>query len=531
MSSNLTNAAVYPTLKQAVLTQWRLRQDWQIAAGLGLLTLFLRLPFGGQTLYHWDSINFALSLQHFDVAKGQPHVPGYILYVFLGQMVNALVNDAQLTLTGLSVVSSGLAVACLYGLGLAMFDRSTGLLSALFLASSPLFWFYGEIVLPHSLDTLMVIVSVWLLYRLSQGQTTLAVPAALWLGLAGGFRPQTQVFLAPLALYAGWGLGWRRGLLALAALVIVDLAWLIPLFWLSGGPARYFEIMTQFSDQFNATTSILSGAGLFGLTRNLTKLSMYTLYGWSLALLPILVVFFNVQRSTFNVQHLTRADARFWFILLWIAPSIAYYTFIHMGQQGLVFVFLPALLLLSAAGFYRLRWPSPFFRQMALVVLILGNTVTFVAAPTYPLGSDRLKLLTADTLRRHDADYEARFAAVRSHFVAAHTALLSSGWRFPDYYLPDYTLLPYTIFARWEQGEGLPTQQTEAWLTGPDMGLQPDTNGFFYIVLFDQNLLPYNHSAERLEWLAVPGESPLAFLRFTTQERVQLGPEGFEIEP
>ncbi|NJN98099.1 MAG: hypothetical protein HC875_30460 [Anaerolineales bacterium] len=66
----MINSAVYPTLKQVVLAQWRLRQDWQIAGGLGLLTLLFRLPFVGQTLYHWDSINFALSLQHFDVAKG-----------------------------------------------------------------------------------------------------------------------------------------------------------------------------------------------------------------------------------------------------------------------------------------------------------------------------------------------------------------------------------------------------------------------------------------------------------------------------
>ncbi|NJN98101.1 MAG: hypothetical protein HC875_30470 [Anaerolineales bacterium] len=315
------------------------------------------------------------------------------------------------------------------------------------------------------------------------------------------------------------------------ALVIVDLAWLAPLFWLSGGPARYFEIMGQFSEQFNTTTSVFGGAGLFGLTRNLTKLGMYTLYGWGLILLPTLAVLFNVQRLMFNVQRSILNDARLWVILLWITPAIAYYTFIHMGQQGLVFVFLPALLLLSAVVLYHLRWPSPFIQQIGLALLILGNGAIFVAVPTYPLGGERFRLLTAETLRRHDTDYRARFAAVRGHFAATHTALLSSGWRFPDYYLSDYTLLPYTIFARWEQGEGLPTQQMEVGLTGEEMGLQPDENGFFYIVLFDEDLLPFNHSTVRLEWLDLPGEPPLAYLRFTAQERLQLGPAGFEIEP
>ncbi len=530
----MINSSTKHSLKDVtrLLTPLRLKQDVFVGISLFLLGVLSRLPFSGKILYHWDSINFAFSLQHFDVAAGQPQVPGYILYVFLARLVNTFVNDAQLAMVGISIVSSGLAIAFLYALGSTMFNRAIGLLAALFLASSPLFWFYGEIALPHSLDTLLVIVVVWLLYRISQGQVGLAVPTAILLGVAGGLRPQTQVFLAPLILYAGWRLGWRRGLLALAVLVVVNLTWFVPLLWLNGGPVRYFEVMRNFSRTFNTTTSVLSGAGLWGLTRNLRKLGMYTLYGWGFALIPAVVAGVKVLRSFPGWQMSTLLkEKRFWFILLWIFPSLAYYALIHMGQQGLVFVFLPALLLLSAAGLYYLPWKQPLYRQLTIAALVAGNCVLFVVAPTYPLGGDRFKLLTADTLHQHDLYYQARLGAARQNFSKEHTLLLSSEWRFPQYYLPDYSLAPYKITSKWELGEGQPIMSAEdgVWLDGVEMNLVPDEHGFFYVLLFEDELLPFNQSPERQEWLSLPNGQQLAYMRFAPQERLYLGPGSYGI--
>jgi hypothetical protein len=515
----------------AILGQLRLKQDMVVSIGLFLLGVLSRLPFSGKILYHWDSINFALSLHRFDVAAAQPHVPGYILYVFLARLANVVVNDAQLALVGISLLSSGLAVAFLYVLGRVMFNRAVGLLAALFLASSPLFWFYGEIALPHSLDGLVMIVAVWLLYRVRQGQVALAVPAAIWLGIAGGLRPQTQVFLGPLALYVGWYLGWRRSLVALGVLVAVDLAWFVPLVGLNGGLFRYLEVTRQFYLAFNTTTSIVNGGGLWGITRNLRKLGMYTLYGWSLAVVPAIVAGVKGLCSLpFSKSTLLR-DARFWLMLFWVFPGITYYTFVHMGQQGLVFVFLPALLLLSAAGIYYVTWTRPLYRQLAMAALIVGNCAIFVFAPTYPLGGDRPKLLTADTLRQHDAYYLSRFEAVRHNFSEAHTVLLSSEWRYAEYYLPDYSLVPYEIVARWELGEGLPREEGESWIDVSEMGLTPDSSGFFYVVIFDDNLIPFNQSSERQEWLLLSDGQQLAYMRFTPRERLYLGPRSYGIVP
>jgi hypothetical protein len=529
----IVSSAEQPSKNTTVAnTNLSLRGDILIGIGLFILGLFSRLPFVGHILYHWDSINFALGLQHFDVAAGQPHVPGYILYVFLGQLINALVNNAQGTLAGISVVSSGLAVAALYGLGRTMFNREIGLWGALLLASSPLYWFYGEIALPHSLDAFAVILAVWLLYRIKQGQVALAVPAAIWLALAGGMRPQTELFIAPLALYACWGLGWRRGLAALGILVVCSLAWVLPLFWLSGGPGRYFEIMRAFTTEFNTTTSVFSGGGLFGLSRNLTKLTLYTLYGWGLAIIPVVIlVALKFKRLTPSLLQVLLKEPRFWFMALWICPTLGYYLLIHMGQQGLVFVFLPALLLLSAGAVYLLDWPQLGYRQAALAALIIANALIFIFAPTYPFRTERLKLLTIDTLRQHDAYYLSRMEALPHNFPETQTILLSSGWRFPQYYLPHYLLAPYGIVARWELDEGSSTRTGEVWVDGAQAGLTPDKEGFFYVVLFDEDLLPFNHSADHQEWLQLPDGEKLAYLRFTAAERLYIGPEYFGIVP
>ena len=428
-------------------------------------------------------------------------------------------------MAGISAVSSGMAVALLYVLGRSMWDRTTGLTAALFLASSPWFWFYGEIALPHGLDTLVVIFAVWLFYRIVQGHVELAVPAAIWLGVAGGLRPQTQVFLLPLALYAASRLGWRRRLLALAALMIVDLAWLIPLIRLSGGLSRYLEVTRSFFLAFNVRTSIFSGGGLWGVMRNLGKLGMYASYGWGFASLVGLAAGAKLLRSSSTMAGLWQ-DVRFRFALIWIFPALAYYTLVHMGQQGLVFVFLPVLLLGSARGISYLVGSLSRGHRLAAAVVIL-NAALFLIASTFPLGGTKLKLLTLDTLRRHDSYYLSRLEAVRGHFSPQHTALLSTAWRFPEYYLSDYALLPYELGARWEVGEGLPLRESEEWVDASTLGLTADRDGFYYLILFDDGLLPFNLSADRQEWLSLANGESLGYMRFLPQERIYLGPRGY----
>src|SRR5690606_34573307 len=108
------------------------------------------------------------------------------------------------------------------------------------------------------------------------------------LALVGGFRQQTLLFLAPLMLFTCYRLGIRNIVLAGILGVAATLTWFVPLMAYSNGIQTYLAWSSAYSSAFFNTTSLLAGAGMFGLQRNLIKLIPYTAYGWALAALPAL---------------------------------------------------------------------------------------------------------------------------------------------------------------------------------------------------------------------------------------------------
>jgi len=61
---------------------------------LALVFLAAHLPFLPPTLEDIDSINFALGVRDFDVARHQPHPPGYPIFIALGKISTPLVRAA-----------------------------------------------------------------------------------------------------------------------------------------------------------------------------------------------------------------------------------------------------------------------------------------------------------------------------------------------------------------------------------------------------------------------------------------------------
>src|SRR5688500_18286685 len=97
-----------------------------VLLALGLAALLTRLPFVRPTPVNWDSVQFALALDRFDLHDHQPHPPGYILYVWMGRAIRSLLEatgtmggDAGLGLALLSVLFGAAAVPLIYRLALA----------------------------------------------------------------------------------------------------------------------------------------------------------------------------------------------------------------------------------------------------------------------------------------------------------------------------------------------------------------------------------------------------------------------------
>jgi len=503
------------------------RRDTTISITLFLLTLLSRIPFRSHILYHWDSVNFAYAMREFDVAREQPQPPGYILYVWLCRAVDVLFHDPQTTMVTISIVASGLAVVALFHLGRAMFGRATGLIAALLLATSPLFWFYGEIALPHSLDTLLVILGLWWLYETMRGRTHYLYPAILVLAVAGGVRQQTLIFLAPLILFALRRVGWRRFLAAGALGAVVCLAWFIPLMASSGGLAAYLDLTSKYTTRFNTSTSIFMGAGWWGLRRNLRKLTMYTLFGWSAGLLPFLAYGVVVLRR----RQWPRNWEKSLFFALWLAPTLLFYTLIHMGQQGLVFIFLPALLLWGARGLTAL-----FEKRRALVtlagLLVALNAAIFCFLPEAPLPASNLRLLTRAALLNSDDYYNDRFAAIRSRFSPRSTAILAANWHHVEYYLPDYPLIPLNVASKWEPNAGRISNPSgeERRITIQDLGPVATDRSVVHLIVFDPSLFPFNDSQDFTQVISLPHHGEMEVLTLRKDQMLYCG-DTFGIRP
>ena len=86
--------------------------DVVVSVGLALVTLASRWPYRARMLYNWDAVQFALALREFDIAKHQPHPPGYVLYVGLGRLVNATLADPTQAYVTLAMVFSAASTHC-----------------------------------------------------------------------------------------------------------------------------------------------------------------------------------------------------------------------------------------------------------------------------------------------------------------------------------------------------------------------------------------------------------------------------------
>jgi hypothetical protein len=453
---------------------WRARPllerhaDAWLAGGLGALTLLSRWPYRARMLYNWDAVQFALALREFDVAKHQPHPPGYLFYVGLGRLLNIPLADPNLAYVGLAMLFRAATTVTVYWLARALYERATAASAAALLAVSPLFWFYGSVGLTYAGEAFGASLVAAFAYRALRGDARYLYWGAVALGLAGGIRPSVLVLLFPLC--AGCAVvgirGARRLALAAALMLGAVLSWFLPLVWLTGGLDAYVRASTQLYGSVILPTSVLGGSIDVTLAQ-----ARYVLASVIVGLGPLALAAFALplyaRRSGWG-----RAD---WFLLAWIVPPAVFYTLVHFGQAGYVLTFLPGLVILlsrafveaAAAGSERLRRPNWRWglTAAALVPLCLVSTGFFVSARPVPRHFDHrtgdawvwrakdeahdwIMSLTAAALREHEAVIRTYVETIRAVYDPADTALLtevgnprSYPWlRHAMFYLPEYAI-------------------------------------------------------------------------------------------
>jgi len=452
---------------------WARHGDLSTALGLALLTLLSRWPYRARMLYNWDAVQFALALREFDIAKHQPHPPGYLLYVGLGWLVNATLGDPTQAYVTLAMLFSAATTVTVYWLARTLYDRFTATAAAALLAGSPLFWFYGSVGLSYAGEAFGASLVALLAYRTLSGETRRLYAGAVVLGLVGGMRQSVLVLLFPL--WFGCALLGVRSARRLAASVAVlagaVLVWFLPLVWLSGGWSAYLAASTQLYGSVVLPTSVLGG-DLDTTLRQMRHVLESVAVGLGPLGLAALALPYYARRRGWHGQE--------WFLLAWVAPPAAFYTLVHFGQAGYVLTFLPALVVLLsrvlvelvAACSERLRRPQ---WRWALALAALGpfllvNTGFFVSARPVARefrnrtgeawvwrardeAHDWIMSRTAAALREHEAVIRTYVETIRAVYDPSDTALLtelgnprSYPWlRHAMFYMPEYAIYQISL--------------------------------------------------------------------------------------
>lgn len=487
------------------------QRDALLAAGLFVAGIATRIPFTSRMLYHWDSVNFALALSKFDVRLHQPHPPGtFVIYIMLGRFINWFLHDPNMSLVWVSILSSGLATALIFALGRRWFGRRVGLTSAVLMLSSPLVWFHGEVALSYMLEFVWVVALILLCSNLHTGSEWALFISALLMGLAGGVRPNTPVFLFPLWVFSVRKFPLWKVAAALAVMVAGVAIWAVPMVEMSGGLTAYWE---QFQWWRGAHTEV-SGS-LEGVFMNGARFGVFATYALGMGLVPVLLA---VRWRLRESPRLLLKDWRAQTLVLWIAPAAAYFVFIHVMQSGHIFTMVPALVVIAGFAVVDIanRW-SDNTRGVwiGLTVLVVScNSFFFLLGPQNLFGSSRSVFSTPTwtAIREYDADIAARLEAIRDTFQPEETVVLatSRNFRLPDFYLRDFQLtsLSYRL--------------------GRDVVVLPEHVRM--LVLFDDSVLPHLPAGSSIRSLPLPRGKSMRYVTWDEGQYVELSQASLDIQ-
>ena len=231
---------------------------------LTLVFLLAHLAMLPRSLEDLDSINFALGVRQFDVARHQPHPPGYPVFIALSKISTSVLRGLGVSAPaprGLAIWSAmggALAIPAMF-LFLSALERRRALAwwATLVAAASPLYWFNA--LRPLS-DMSGFAAAAWAIALIALRTDRSVVAGAALAGLAIGIRSQSAVLTAPLlafVLLSPGAITPRARLTAALALPIAALVWGVPLLLASGGLSGYLRALgTQAGEDFSGVVML-----------------------------------------------------------------------------------------------------------------------------------------------------------------------------------------------------------------------------------------------------------------------------------
>lgn len=477
------------------------RKYWRESI-LVFFVLVTRIPFRTHYLYTWDSVQFALGLEHFDIASHQPHPPGYILYVALGKVFASLFGDANTGFVAMGIIATTLAGILFFRIVKELFSNDRfAFLSSLALLSLPAVWFYGEIAVTYIFDLLFSLVFAYCTLRFFvTSRKKYLFLLVFFFALSGGIRQSAMVLFAPLVIFT-MGVAIARKALTIRDILLLAVVgtlvmgvWFAPLVILAGGLKEYLHVSDMLFSLVSATTSVFSGAPASLIAAQIKTFFRILLAALSaMILLPFLAVPF-VRRV---IEWARLQPLVFMVLIVWIAPSVFMYSFVHLGQAGYVMTLVGACMLVSTIFAFHIP-----YRTVVLTTLIVAQSLFFLLADKPIL--EPLKriswfygLFTRHELVANDRHLASVISAIAAHDPATAIVITERSFPFREregapllkntknymrhtaYYLPTHDV--YDLF--WQQKKFAHMKQHSPYhvKNGNTISLSPTVQSLFIV--------------------------------------------------
>jgi hypothetical protein len=304
--------------------------NWLIAVGVAVAILVYRCRFLAGAFEDTDSVNFALGVEGYDPIAYRPHPPGFPVFILAAKLIRPFFASTVATLSCLSVLMSALSLFPLYALMRRVRGRDGGasLVCALTLfcpvvafnsvrPMSDLAGFFAA-----TLAQCLLVATVLDADR-PRGGWALCAVAAFAAALSLGTRMQTVFLVGPMLLYAFVRLASRRRVLAFWSAVGLA-AWLLPLFWVCGGPVRWATATLRLFGDALPTEPLLANPSLPAALRAAANTFLVPWYttgaGWTVVALAgfgLLILAFSDRCSLKLLLLLYGPYALYHYCLQW----------------------------------------------------------------------------------------------------------------------------------------------------------------------------------------------------------------------
>lgn len=129
------------------------------------LACFLRLFALSEVMWSGDAIDFALGLRSYDLAKYQPHPPGYPIYMFFSKLLFMAFTDEVDSLRITSVLFGTFTVIPFFYLAKQMYGSQVAKVSTMLLVINPLHWLMSTRALSDIMGLFFIVLCVYFLYQ------------------------------------------------------------------------------------------------------------------------------------------------------------------------------------------------------------------------------------------------------------------------------------------------------------------------------------------------------------------------------